>query len=145
MGMGSADRIGPEKALMITRTSSVILLDEESPDNKSVLDALAQQGFRCERTASPHDAAGRLDKGDFDALIAYQRAAPDGLEDFVGSVRASNPNLAIIVVQTEYDGHHECRLFDLDVDDVVTCDYPANLLAFRTVLRARNRREMIFP
>jgi len=130
---------------MITQTQSVILLDVESSDHGSIIEALAERGFRCEVVASLDGAARRLGDFEFDAAVVYERAAGERLDNFVSSIRAAHPRLAIIAVQTEYDGQHECRLFDLGVDDVVTCEYPASLLAVRTSLRAKNRHEMIFP
>jgi len=121
-----------------------MLLDDESSDHGPLLSALSERGFRCEEAFSPDEAARRLGEMDFEAVIAYQRVAP-GLDDFVGSARARHRRLAIIVVQTRYDGDGECRLFDLGADDVVTCEYSAGLVAVRTLLRVRNRREMIFP
>jgi exonuclease VII large subunit len=59
----------------------------------------------------------------------------DGLCDFVSTVRAKLPAAAIIVVQTEYDSQMECNLFDLDVDDVTTCEYSSSLLAVRAAQR----------
>ena len=64
----------------------------------------------------------------------------DCLCRFVAAARASLTAAAIIVVQSEYDGLMECRLFDLGVDDIVTLDYSPPLLAARTALRTKNRR-----
>jgi len=124
---------------------SILIVDSASPKQQPVLDALDKQGFRHEVTASPDEAAVRLDKVNFDAVVVYERAAANGLDDFVDSTRTKHPRLAIIIVQNEYDGRQECRLFDLGIDDRVTLEYSPVLLATRAVLRTRNRREMLFP
>ena len=125
---------------MIATTLSAILIDDESLDRTPVMDALADRGFRCEAVSSPSEAAPHLIKTDFDAVVVYERAVGDGLYDFVSTIRDKLPAAVIIVVQTEYDGQMECHLFDLDVDDVITCEYSPSLLAVRAALRAKNRR-----
>ena len=115
------------------------MIDGASWDRTAVLDALADRGFRCEAVSSPSEAAPHIAKTDFDAVVVYERAAEDGLFDLVSTVRDKLPTAAIIVVQTEYDGQMECRLFDLDVDDVITCEYSPSLLAVRAALRAKRR------
>ena len=130
---------------MIATTLSAILIDDESLDRTPVMDALADRGFRCEAVSSPSEAAPHLIKTDFDAVVVYERAVGDGLYDFVSTIRDKLPAAVIIVVQTEYDGQMECHLFDLDVDDVITCEYSPRLLAVRTALRAKRRREMMMP
>ena len=127
---------------MIATTLSAIVVDRESSDRKSVLDALTERGFRCEVVSSPGEAAPHLIKTDFDAVVVYGRAAEDRLCEFVAATRDKLPSAAIIAIQTEYDGQMECSLFDLDVDDVVTCECSPPLLAVRAELRARRRREM---
>ena len=128
---------------MIATTLSAILVDCESSDCTPVLDALADRGFRCEVASSPGEAAPYLDGADFDVVLVYERAAGDSLCAFVAATRDKLPLAAIIVVQTEYDGQMECRLFDLDIDDVVTCEYSPPLLAVRAAIRVKRRREMM--
>ena len=130
---------------MTARRLSILIIDSESSEHQPVLEALTKQGFRCEVAASPDEATKRLDEANFDAVIVYERAAANHLDDFVDSARTKYPRLAIIVVQSEYDGQQECRLFDLGIDDIVTLDYSPPLLATRAVLRTKNQREMIFP
>ncbi len=128
---------------MIATTLSAIVIDGESSDRTPVLDALAERGFRCEVASSPSEAAAYLDATDFDVVVVYDRAAADCLCDFVAATRAKLPRTVIIVVQTEYDGKMECRLFEVDVDYVITCEYPPPNLALRALLRAKSRREMM--
>ena len=130
---------------MTSQTLSILILDSALPEQQPVLEALNKQGFRCEAVSSPDEATMRLDQDNFDATIVYQRAAADHLDDFVDSARTKQPRLAIIVVQSEYDGRQECRLFDLGADDIVTLEYSPALLATPAALRTKNRREMIFP
>ena len=127
---------------MIATTLSVMVVDCGSSDRQPVPDALAEQGFRCEVASSPSEAAPYLDGADFDTVVIYERAASDCLCEFVEATRAKLPFIAIIVVQTEYDGEMECGLFDLDVDDVITCEYSPPNLAIRAALRAKRRRKM---
>ena len=124
---------------------SVIIVDSASSEQQPVLDALDKREFRCEAASSPDEATARLDEANFDAVIVYERAAADRLDNFVGSARQKHPRLAIIVVQSKYDGQQECRLFDLGIDDIVTLEYSPALLATRATLRTKNRREMQFP
>ena len=121
------------------------MIDGASSDRTAVLDALTDRGFRCEAVSSPNEAAPHLVRTDFDAVVVYERAAGDGLCDFVSTIRDRLSAAAIIVVQTEYDGEMECRLFDLDVDDVITCEYSPALLAVRAELRAKRRRGGMMP
>ena len=130
---------------MITETLSVLIIDIASTEKQPLLDALDKQGFHCEVAASPEEATVRLGEASFDAVIIYERAAANRLEDFVDSARRKHPRLAVIVVQTAYDGRQECRLFDLGVDDIVTLDYSPPLVATRAALRTRNLRETMSP
>lgn len=132
------------EAGVTVQASSILIMDGASSGQKPVLEALNERGFRHEVAASPDEATVRLGETHFDAVVIYERAAADHLDDFVDSVRKKLPRLAMIVVQTQYDGPQECRLFDLGVDDVVTLDYSPSLLATRAVLRTRNRKEMMF-
>ena len=124
---------------------SALVVHTAPTEKKPVLDALEEQGFRCEQAVSTGEAIIRLDEASFDAIIVYESAAANGLDDFVGSVRTKHPRLAIIVVQNEYDGRKECTLFDLGIDDIVTVDYSPLLLATRAAMRTKNRRGMTFP
>jgi DNA-binding response OmpR family regulator len=124
---------------------SALVVHTASAENKPVLDALEEQGFRCEEAVSTGEAITRLGEASFDAIIVYESAAANGLDDFVDSMRTKHPRLAIIVVQNEYDGRKECRLFDLGIDDIVTVDYSPLLLATRAAMRTKNRRRMTFP
>ena len=129
---------------MVAKMRSVILTDSESSDHRSVLNALSEQGFRCEETVSLDETARRLKAVDFDAFVIYQHVAVDCFRDFLVVTRYQHPGMAIIVVIPEYDGDLECRLFDLQVDDVVTRDYSPSLLALRTTIRAVNRQKKAF-
>ena len=124
---------------MIVTTLSAIVVDGESSDRKLVLDALAERGFHCEVASSPSEAAPYLDRTDFDAIVVYERAATDCLCDFVATARAKLPCTVIIVVQTEYDGKMDCRLIDLDVNHIITCEYPPANLAARAAMGAKKR------
>ena len=132
-----------EDGAVPTRALSILVMDSASPEPPPVLEALDRQGFQHKVVTSPEEATMRLDAVNPDAIIIYERALAD-LDDFVDSVRKKLPRLAMIVVQTQYDGPQECRLFDLGVDDVVNLDYSPSLLATRAVLRTRNRKEMMF-
>jgi DNA-binding response OmpR family regulator len=134
--LGHANQKGQ---IIIATTLSTIVIDGESSDRVLVLDALADRGFRCEAVSSPSEAAPHLARTDFDAVVVYERAAGDGLYDFVSTIRDKLPAAVIIVVQTEYDGQMECSLFDLNVDDVIACEYSPSLLAMRAELRAKRR------
>ena len=125
---------------MIATTLSAIVIDGESSDRTAVLDALADRGFRCEVVSSPSEAAMRLDETDIDTIIVHERATASCLDTFVDSARQKHPRLAIIVVQNEYDGPMECRLFDLGVDDIVTLAASPAILAARAALRTKNCR-----
>ena len=126
---------------MIVTTLSAIVIDGESSDRTAVLDALADRGFRCEVASSPGEASPCLDETDFDAVVVYERAAADCLCDFVSATRAALPCTVtvIIVVQTEYDGLMECRLFDMGADYVITTEYPPPNLAARAAMGAKKR------
>lgn len=116
------------------------MIDGASSDRAAVLDALADRGFRCEAAPSPSEAAPHLARTDFDAIVVYERAAPESICDFVEFVREEFPSTVIIVVQSEYDGQMECRLFDIGSDYVITTEYPPPNLAVRAAMGVERRR-----
>ena len=124
---------------MAAKMLSVILIDPGALDHSPVLAAMAKRGFECKTAISPDEAIQHLQQADFDALVIYQRAAK-GFGEFLTKTRSQHPGMAIIVVIPEYDGDLECRLFNLQVDDVVTSGYPPSLLALRTAIRVRNHQ-----
>ena len=130
---------------MTDQSLSILVIDSESSALQPVLEALGQQGFRCETASGTDQAVRSLGETSFDAAIVYQRAAAGQLDDFVDSARRKRPGMAILVVQSEYDGRQECELFDLGADDIVTLKYSPALLAARATLRTKNRREMVSP
>jgi DNA-binding response OmpR family regulator len=134
-----------EEVAMVVQALSVLVVDSASSGQQPILKALSQRGFLCETADSTDEATARLDGGSFDALIIYERAVADQLDGLVVAAREKYPRMAIIVVQSEYDGRQECKLFDLGIDDIVTLDYSPPLLATRTVLRTKNRSEIMLP
>ena len=115
------------------------MIDGASSDRTLVRDALADRGFRCEVALSPSEAAPHLAKTDFDAVVVYERAAADPLCEFVAVARAELPSTVIVVIQTEYDGLMECRLFDMVADYVITTKCPPLNLAARAAMGVARR------
>jgi len=131
---------------MANQALSILIVDSPAPaETDPIIQALNEQGFVCESAPCPDSAETYLDKLGFDAVIVHQRAVGDRLGAFVESARGKNMTLAIIAVQSEYDGPQECDLFDLDADDVVTLEYSPAMLALRAAIRTRNRLAMKYP
>jgi hypothetical protein len=74
---------------MIATTLSAIVIDGESSDRTSFLDALSDRGFRCETASSPNEADPHFAKTYFDAVVVYERVVEDGLCDFVSTIPIS--------------------------------------------------------
>jgi DNA-binding response OmpR family regulator len=133
-------RVNRKGLLIIATILSAIVIDGASSDRTAVLDALTDRGFRCEAVSSPSKAAPYLAKTDFDAVVVYERSAADSLFDFVATARVELPSTVIVVVQTEYDGLMECRLFDMGADYVITTEYAPPNLAARAAMGVARRR-----